>query len=131
MTIINTEKYKIAFGLGSYNYVDETGLPRTQWLTDPEVWPDEIAVKSPLIGEFEIPRNFNKFNLNGGVFNIEYDPTDEKKNEIITGKLYVNNKLIITSSDKFILTMSIQYDASKKKYIIKSGAEMIELNKLD
>jgi hypothetical protein len=132
LSIVNVDKYHLAFALGSYNYTDESGFPRTEWLTDPDIFDIRaIAVPSPLIGEYDIPRKFNKFFLDGGVFTVEYDPTDGM-NEIITGNLFINNKLIASSAFKFDWNVQIIYNSSKKNYSVKcSGIEMFELDKLD
>jgi hypothetical protein len=123
--------FNLAIVLGSYNYV-ENGLPRTGWLTDPDVFVEETAVPSPLIEEYEIPRNFTKFFIDGAVFSIDIQPSEMRMNEDVTGKLFVNNKLIASSTAKFSWTFAMVYDAAKKKYVITySNGKDIELDKLD
>ena len=122
----NFDKYQLYFSFGNYNYNNENGFPVTGWIVDPDEKRKDITYyPSPMIQEFEIPRNFNKCLFSCVVSPVGYDPTDGK-NETITGKLYINNKLIISSSTKFNWTSQIQYDSIKKIYILTAkGGETL------
>jgi len=124
----NFDKYKLYFSFGNYNYNNDNGFPVTGWIVDPDEKRKDITYyPSPMTHEFEIPRNFNKCLFSCVVSPVGYDPTDGE-NETVTGKLYINNKLIISSSTKFDWNSQIKYDSVKKTYIVTAkGGETLEL----
>jgi hypothetical protein len=134
VSCVNTDRNKIACSLGSINYVDNNGLPRTEWLSDPDHAPDDIAVESPYIKEFECTRAFNKLFMDIATFSkaYYYDDPEQNRKEPVTGKLYINNKLIITSNSIWTWQIAMQYDSKTKKYRLKaSGSEEMILDSLD
>jgi len=113
----------VNIALGSYNFTEKSGLPRTIWLTDPDSDLRDVSVVSPLIQEYEIPSNFTKFYLNVGNYNRIWDAvwndTNSKTN--CTLKVYVDNKLVYSDTKLFNIGWGVAYDATKKKYVYKDG----------
>jgi len=124
-----SDEFKILLNMGNYKYIDETGLPRTEWLFDVEGLP---KVTSPSTLEYEIPRNFNNFGMALNLSAIEITPYEYEIQQIISGKLFVNNKLLVEFSNKFWWITTIAYDAKRKKYEVKtSDGKSFETNKID
>lgn len=124
---------KVAVCLGSYNYTDKNGLPRTEWITDPDVAPDEIAVESPLIKEYEIPRYFSKFYINVSNFTKTREAmlNDTNRQTTCTLKIFVNDELIVSATDLFGVGWGVVYDSNKKKYIYNdSNGNTVETSSL-
>ena len=135
-TLDNPDNFYLSFEIANYNFVDETGLPRTIWICDENSSGQSYAVPSPLIKEFELPHNFNKIALTVGVYFVyPYQvgkPILDRQQETMYAKIYVNNKLLAETSAKFGIVFSIVYDKNSKKYIMKySGGNEFELSKLD
>jgi len=113
---------------GNFNYVDENGLPRTVWYA-----PQDIKkMPSPYILEFDVPRNFYKFMYTSNLIGVELMSLEEEMKGIIVGKLYVNNKLLTSFSNKYWWITTIGYDEKSKKYEVKtSDGKVFETNKID
>jgi len=123
------DEFDVLSATGNYNYVDENGLPRTVWYT-----PDDVErVPSPYVIEFEVPRNFNKFMLTSALFGIvPFMPYEVEMAGIISGKLFVNNKLLVDFSNNFWWITSIGYDNKTKEYTVKtSDGKEFKTSKLD
>jgi len=124
-----SDEYKILLNVGNYNYVDENKWPRTEWLFDLD---NQQTVSSPWIQEYEIPRNFNKFGMLLNLSAIEITPFEEELQQIISGKLFVNNKLLAEWSNKFAWHFSITYLTQSKEYKVStSDGKSFETNKID
>jgi len=128
LSAANPDVFDIGYGIGNYyRYFDEQlGLSRTVWFSDAE----DGIYKSPFVREYEIPFNFTGFFIYGHLFAIV--PEEVLRAGLISGKLFVNNKLLTEFSYHFGWSVGIVYDASKKKFVITdSRKEVKELDKLD
>ena len=129
LSVDEGEALRILIGFANYNFIEQSGplkgLPRTEWLFENV----SSAVPSPFIGEFELPRYFNKFSFIANVF--EHLPDEVLKTKNIHGKVYVNDNLLVSSSSKYGWTCVIEYDSNRKKYVVNySGGSAIEKDKL-
>jgi hypothetical protein len=127
LTAEEPDVFSIIFGICNYNYVDESGLPRTVWISseDPEIFP------APYTKEFEVQRNFTKLLVSGALHNSDVH-NDDLMASVIIGSIYVNNRHIHTFSYKFGWAAIIVYDSMKRKYIVTDGhGNVLELDKLD
>ena len=123
------DEFKIGYGVGSYNYLDDNKVPRTIWFT-----PDVLEkVSSPCIKEIEVPSNFTKFMLTVNLHSIDIlMPLEKEMAEKITGKIFINNKLLVEFSNKYWWIITIGYDEKSKKYEVKtSDGKVFEKTKLD
>ena len=106
---------------GGGNYFD--GLGRITSFVNPE------TVSSPCIKEIEIPRNFLNMIAIVTISPIDYPESIEG---ILTGKVYVNDKLLYTYSAKDIWEVSVAYNYSKKNYTLTNSLdEKIVFEKID
>jgi hypothetical protein len=121
--------FDVLTATGHYNYIDENGLPRTIWYT-----PDDVErVPSPDITEIEVPSNFYAFMFTSSLISIDLSmPFEEELQGIISGKIFVNNKLLAEFSNKFWWITTIAYDNKTKQYTVKtSDGKEFKTSKLD
>ena len=116
----------VKWGGGHYFYDDKNGTTQSVLFYSPE------TVLSPLVKEIEVPRNFSYFIALATSSSLEPNIPSGNSGSVLSGKLYVNNKLLLTYTSELVWNVSIQYSNHTKKYMIVNYLdEVIELDKID
>ena len=116
----------VKWGGGHYFYDDKNGTTQSTLFYSTEI------VLSPLIKEVDVPRNFSYFIALATSSSLEPNIPSDNSGRVLKGKLYVNNKLLLTYTSELVWNVSIQYSNHTKKYmIVNSLDEVVELDKID
>lgn len=129
-TTEHPDMFQVYTLLINYRFNDN-GLPRTVYIIGPDgVDGEELLLPSPFIKEFDVPRSFSSIMLSCSVEAVSSKHEPYQKDEKISFKVYVNDKLVFTHLDQYQVIVQMFYNPDLRKYIVLTKGRRVELDKL-